>query len=222
MADAHGTERPSSRIARSARQWAADRLSDQDSTSDQPATRASDAEREAVAERVRAAVTDGRLRLDELDDRLSAVYAAQTRGELDAVAADLPGGPDADPGPLELRTKSGTRRKSGHWVVPSRIVAESTSGPITLDFTAAECHHPEVTVQVTAKSATITLIVPRGWGVNMDKVATASGSLRNKVLDRPAPGAPMLRIQGEVRSGSVVARHPRRTFWQWLTRAPLP
>ncbi len=219
MADAHETERPSGRIVRSARQWAADRLPDLDAGADAPATRASDAEREAVAERVRSAVADGRLGLDELDERLSAVYSAQTRGELDAVAADLPAGPDRDPGPLELRTKSGTRRKSGHWVVPSRIVAECTSGSITLDFTAAVCHHPEVRVQATARSGAITLIVPHGWGVNMDNVVTASGSLRNKVLGRPAPGSPMLRVDGAVRSGSVVARHPRRTFRQWLTRA---
>ncbi len=184
--------------------------------------RASDAEREAVAERVRSAVADGRLGLDELDARLTAVYSARTRAALDAAVADLPPGPDVDPGRLELRTTSGTRRKAGYWVVPSRIVAECSSGSITLDFTAAVCHHPEVEVHATAKSGTIRLIVPHGWGVDMDNVASGSGSITNKVLGRPDPGAPMLRVKGEVRSGSVVARHPRRTFRQWLTRTPVP
>jgi hypothetical protein len=33
-----------------------------------------------------------------------------------------------------------------------------------------------------------------------------------------------LRIEmaGQVRSGSITARPPRRTFWQWLLRRPRP
>lgn len=52
--------------------------------------RAADADREAVAERLRAAVTEGRLDLDEFDDRLGRAYQAKTYGELDPLVADLP------------------------------------------------------------------------------------------------------------------------------------
>jgi hypothetical protein len=52
--------------------------------------RASDADREQVAERLRKAAAEGRLRADELEQRLGATFAALTYGELDALVADLP------------------------------------------------------------------------------------------------------------------------------------
>jgi hypothetical protein len=55
--------------------------------------RASDADREQVAERLRHATAEGRLLAEELEERLEAVFAARTYGELDAIVADLPGTP---------------------------------------------------------------------------------------------------------------------------------
>jgi hypothetical protein len=52
--------------------------------------RAADVDREAVAERLRQAVAEGRLDLDEYDERLGKTYAAKTYGELDRVVVDLP------------------------------------------------------------------------------------------------------------------------------------
>jgi hypothetical protein len=52
--------------------------------------RASDADREQVAERLRQATAEGRLLAEELEQRLGAVFAARTYGELDALVADLP------------------------------------------------------------------------------------------------------------------------------------
>ena len=55
-----------------------------------PSLRASDADREQVAERLRHATTEGRLGGDELEERLEALYAARTYGELDALLVDIP------------------------------------------------------------------------------------------------------------------------------------
>lgn len=52
--------------------------------------RAADADREKVAERLRQALEEGRLDLDEFDDRLGRAYAAKTYGELDRLMTDLP------------------------------------------------------------------------------------------------------------------------------------
>lgn len=52
--------------------------------------RASDAEREAVIERLRDHCADGRISTDELSQRLGAVYAARTRGDLEPPLRDLP------------------------------------------------------------------------------------------------------------------------------------
>jgi hypothetical protein len=54
--------------------------------------RTSDAEREQVAEILRAAVTEGRLTLEEGDQRLTRAYAAAYREELTPLTADLPSG----------------------------------------------------------------------------------------------------------------------------------
>jgi hypothetical protein len=53
--------------------------------------RCSDADRERISARLREAAADGRLTMDELEDRLGGVYAAKHHHELDVFVADLPG-----------------------------------------------------------------------------------------------------------------------------------
>ena len=52
--------------------------------------RVSDAEREAAAAELREHFASGRLTQDELDERLTAVFAAKTRADLNALFTDLP------------------------------------------------------------------------------------------------------------------------------------
>ena len=59
----------------------------------EPTLRASDAEREHHAELLREHAAQGRLTVDELDERLDRVYTARTLGELAPVVADLPSRP---------------------------------------------------------------------------------------------------------------------------------
>jgi hypothetical protein len=54
--------------------------------------RTSDTEREEIAEILRAAMTEGRLSLDEGEERLTTTYAARYRDELDVLTRDLPFG----------------------------------------------------------------------------------------------------------------------------------
>ena len=54
-----------------------------------PALRASDAERERAADALRHAAGDGRLTMEELDERLHSAYEAQTRAELERLVADI-------------------------------------------------------------------------------------------------------------------------------------
>src|SRR5919107_1933492 len=51
---------------------------------------ASDAEREQHAQLLREHAAQGRLTVEELEERLDRVYAARTHGELAPVVADLP------------------------------------------------------------------------------------------------------------------------------------
>jgi hypothetical protein len=52
--------------------------------------RASDADREVVVDALREAFSEGRLTLDEFDERMSAAYASRTWGQLRELTADLP------------------------------------------------------------------------------------------------------------------------------------
>jgi Domain of unknown function (DUF1707) len=57
--------------------------------------RASDAERDAAGLALRRHHAEGRIDTDELSDRINRCYRARTRGELDALLADLPRDRDA-------------------------------------------------------------------------------------------------------------------------------
>ncbi|MEU7139613.1 DUF1707 domain-containing protein [Nocardia sp. NPDC046473] len=186
-----------------------------------PAVRVADTDREVAVRRLHIAVTEGRLDVLELDRRLVLAYAAQTSAELVAVTADLPTATE----PIELRTKSGSRDKRGQWVVPAELTAECGSGSITFDFTQALCAHTEIALHATAGSGSIKLIVPRGWRVDVDRVRTKSGSVSNRATEPLLPGAPVLRVDGKVGSGSLSVRYPRpprRSFLAWLLRRPRP
>lgn len=55
--------------------------------------RVSDTERDAVAAQLREHYAQGRLSLEELNERLDRVFASRTRADLNAVTADLPYAP---------------------------------------------------------------------------------------------------------------------------------
>ncbi len=62
--------------------------------------RVGDADREAVAGQLRDHYADGRLTLDELNERLDAAFAAKTKADLDAVLRDLPHAARPQQGPV--------------------------------------------------------------------------------------------------------------------------
>jgi Domain of unknown function (DUF1707) len=72
------------------------------------ALRIGDAERDAAAADLGEHYTAGRLNLDELKERLDAVFTAKTLGQLTRIMADLPG-----PGPLPWRTGPGGQADLG-------------------------------------------------------------------------------------------------------------
>ena len=75
--------------------------------------RVSDAEREHHAELLREHAAQGRLTVDELDERLDRVYAARTVGELAPIVSDLPA-------PRRPRLRGAARGGSRSWRPSSR------------------------------------------------------------------------------------------------------
>jgi hypothetical protein len=62
------------------------------------ALRCSDAERERTSSALRVAAGEGRLTLDEVDERHARIYSARFRHELDVLTADLPTSAAAETG----------------------------------------------------------------------------------------------------------------------------
>ncbi len=122
--------------------------------------RISDADRQRVTERLQAAVGVGRLTLAEFEQRLSAVLAARTLGEVEPFVADLPGGAVSAPAPeyVALRTRAASLKRRGQWVVARRTLVVAKSGSVKLDFTDALIAHPEVTIELDVQSGSTTLV----------------------------------------------------------------
>ena len=200
--------------------------------------RASHADREQVAEVLRVAAGDGRLSPEELDERLERALTARTYDELATVIADLPAAGTAIAAAVSLSPAAGAAtpkelirlhcsssnaERTGRWVVPSRMDLKVSSGHITLDFTQAVITQPALHIDAEVRSGHITLITKPGIVVDADNVTVRSGHVKVRApwgLDVPV----LLRIDvaGTCGSGHITARPPRRTFWQWLRRAPRP
>ncbi|HTU86194.1 MAG TPA: DUF1707 domain-containing protein [Solirubrobacteraceae bacterium] len=108
--------------------------------------RASDADREQVAERLRHATGEGRLSPDELEERLEAVFAARTYGELDVIVADLPG-----------QTVRRRERPQSAWASPSPWLRPA---PVLALFILAP-----VVVSLLLAAAVILATVFSAWGL---------------------------------------------------------
>jgi hypothetical protein len=196
--------------------------------------RASHEDRDSVVELLRVAAGDGRLTADELDERLELALTARTYRELATLTADLPAvpGPGAltRPGPapeakelVRIQCGSGNDRRDGPWVVPQRMEVNVTSGGVKLDFTQALITSRTLRIDADVRSGNLTLITRPGIVVETDDVSVSSGNVKaNMYWAASTPEILRIEIAGRVRSGNITARPPRRTFWQWLSRAPRP
>lgn len=212
---------------------------------DNGALRASHEDRDRVAELLRIAAGDGRLSPEELDERLERALTAKTYDELAALTTDLPalGADPARPGSavaapagatglagvpepkdlVRIHVGSGSARRDDRWVVPKRMDIKVSSGHVTLDLTRAVITQPVLRVDAEVHSGHLTFITKPGIVVDADDVSVRSGHVKVRVPWGDAASV-LLRIEvsGSVSSGHIIARPPRRTFWQWLRRAPRP
>jgi Domain of unknown function (DUF1707) len=192
--------------------------------------RASHQDRDRVAEILRVAAGDGRLTSEELDERLEAALTARTFDELAALTRDLPDGPGfgvaraGEPRDMvRLHCHSGSTKRDGRWVVPQRIEVRVTSGSVKLDFTEAVIAWPSLKIDADVHSGSLLLVTKPGIMIDADDVAVRSGEVKvRSPWSSDVPVALHVEVSGEVGSGSIKARPPRRSFWQWLMRHPLP
>ena len=193
-----------------------------------PELRASYADRDRVVEVLRVAAGDGRLTAAELDERVEAALTARTYRELERLTADLPAVPGSVGAPgqeakdlVRIDRKGANAKRDGDWVVPRRIEVRAVGGTVTLDFTQAVLTQPTLQIEAEVRGGNLILVTRPGIEVDTDDMVIIGGTL--KVRPHPGTKPPaILRIElsGENKGGRVVVRPPRRTFWQWLRRAP--
>lgn len=182
--------------------------------------RISDADRERAAERLNRALGEGRITVEELQERLSTVYAARFGADLVPVLADLPGDPlnlSADVlatpvgPPTVLRGGVGGLKRRGDWNVPARLRVQSSIGPVLLDFCDAEPSRPVVEIELELGAGSARILVPAEATADVDGLVSSYGSVRSKMPARAVHGRPHFRIYGHTTAGSVTVR-TRYTF----------
>ncbi|MFJ4874882.1 DUF1707 domain-containing protein [Streptomyces sp. NPDC088745] len=171
--------------------------------------RASDADREEVVEQLREAAAEGRLDMEELDERLGLALTAKTVAELAPLVEDVIPAQDLPAGePLVIKGGVHGQSRVGAWKVPARIVAHGGMGGVTLDFTRTSVRHKVIEVEANGSVAPVTLVVPEGWGVDTDGVHPGVGGLWNKTKGEQRPGTPLVRVTGSGGMGGVYVRNP--------------
>ncbi|MFJ4979803.1 DUF1707 domain-containing protein [Streptomyces coeruleorubidus] len=177
--------------------------------------RASHADRDRVVDVLRVAAGDGRLTLEELDERLESALSARTAGELAVLTADLPEVVGETPVEAQEVVRieqegSSTRRGDG-WVVPRRLEIRSAWGEVTLDFTDAVITRDTLHIDLAMRAGALKLLTRPGVVVDTGELVTNY----SQVKARGAAHAPVelrVRITGEINYGQLVVRPPRRGF----------
>jgi hypothetical protein len=196
--------------------------------------RVSNDDRERVAQVLHNAMAEGRLTVNELEERLDKVYAAKTFGDLEPMLRDLPVGnvgpqlpmPVA-PSPLPVPSgriggrgtssgavaiMSGTGRK-GMWTVPPTFTSFAMMGGVEIDLTEARFEDAETTIQAFAFMGGIEIYVPEDIAVQVNGVGFM-GAFENHTHNQgqPTPGTPLVKITGLAVWGGVDVkrRKPRK------------
>jgi hypothetical protein len=199
-------------------------MSELSGPADRGLMRLSDADRDRAAEVLREAAAQGRLSMDELDERLELAYAAKTYADLEPVTGDLPkpgsalstSAPTVPAGRIggtprnrfSIAIMSGARRK-GWWVLPRSYVAVAVMGGVELDLREASFSEPEVTLHAYTLMGGIQITVPDDIDVDVSGFACMGGFDHN-ASGPGVPGAPRVRVIGcAVMGGVEVKRQPQ-------------
>ncbi len=182
--------------------------------------RASDADRERVANVLREAAGDGRLTMDELDERLDAVYAAKTYAELEPITHDLPdSGAAHAPAPSSAAARDPARfggeptssgavailggfTRKGDWVVPKEFTAFLLMGGGEIDLRDARFTEREVTIHIVAILGGCEVIVPEDATVYVTGIGIL-GAFEHSDAGAGSPDGPVITINGVALLGGV-------------------
>ncbi len=196
-----------------------------------PELRASDADRERIVEVLRRAASDGRLTVEELEERVPSAYSARTRSELEQLTADLstsplhdapPPTPDAGQGHVTVRDGPGGARwvvsimgghdKRGRWRIGRRATVVNIMGGSDIDLNDAELSGPVTELTMLSIMGGGTIRVPHGVDVQVSNFALMGGNDAKLGDEVAPPGAPTIHIRlVSIMGGSEVVRGRKLT-----------
>jgi hypothetical protein len=198
-----------------------------------PELRASDADREQTAELLRRAAGEGRLTVDELDDRLAEAFDARTRTELEALVVDvvvsgdtgLPVGAPAASLPV-LPGEGGTKwlisimsghDRRGHWRVGPKVINFNFWGGSDIDLNDAVLSAQRTEIRIISIMGGADVYVPEGLDVQVSEFAFMGGNDVRLGRGRPASGGPTVHLRifslmggSNVQRGRKLTRRERR------------
>lgn len=165
--------------------------------------RASDTDRIQLAQVLAYAAEQGRLDLNDYEDRLAKAYAAQTYRDLDSLASDLPGsavntrrGGACNPAPstLLLALLSGFERR-GRWNVPRKLTTFTFFGSGVIDLRYADFTSPDVNIRAYSIMGAQTILLPPEVNVEVEG-HSVMGNFDHDLSTTGTPGAPKVKISG--------------------------
>jgi hypothetical protein len=178
----------------------------------QAAERASDSDRDHVVTLLRDHLAVGRLTLDEFSERTGSALAARTRGELDAVLADLPVASEPLPQVARRRARRwivavmGQSESKGRWRPGEHTSVVAVMGECHMDLRRAEIDGPEVVITAVSIMGSIEIVVPEGIDVGLTGLSIM-GQRSCKVRDVPVlRGSPRILIRAFPIMGEVKVR----------------
>ncbi|MDQ1010551.1 hypothetical protein QFZ82_005036 [Streptomyces sp. V4I23] len=201
-------------------------------TSEPSEMRASDSERERVAERLREAVAEGRLDMEEFGQRLEAAYSARTHGELVPLVRDLPAPGTVVPvgaaapatassgGWAERIGRPATSRgafafwggfgRRGTWTVGRRFTAVTLMAGGELDLREARFEDRETVITCFAIMGGVQVVVPPDLHVEVKGIGLLGGFGEHGSVDgAPDPSAPRVIVKGLALMGGVGVERKR-------------
>ena len=191
--------------------------------------RISDNDRQKVAEVLREAAGEGRIDLDELDERLELTWGAKTYADLVPITADLhlPAHPEPARAPAPLPHPGLTYvpvrghasstaimsecKRQGVWSVPEHHSAFALMGSVVIDLRQAQFAAHDTQINASTIMGEVKIIVPAHVNVVIDgtPIMGEFGQGKDKTPADVGPDSPTVRVRGMALMGSVtVQRQP--------------
>uniref|UniRef100_UPI0006ACB713 DUF1707 SHOCT-like domain-containing protein n=1 Tax=Mycobacterium avium TaxID=1764 RepID=UPI0006ACB713 len=176
-----------------------------------------DTDRIQIAQLLAYAAEQGRLQLNDYEDRLTRAYAAKTYEELDQLRADLPGAPisprrggkpNPAPSTLLLALLSGFERR-GRWNVPKKLTTFTLWGSGVVDLRYADFTSTEVDIHAMSIMGVQSILLPPEVNVEVHGRGVM-GNFDRDVPGQGTPGAPTVHIRGFSLWGGVGIRRKAR------------